>query len=58
MGEALEDVISRGVVQRSDLFITSKLWVTKAYPDLVAGALAQTLADLRTPYVDLYLVHW
>ena len=58
VGAGLADVIERGIVRREDLFITSKLWATKSHPDEVAGALAKTLSDLRTPYVDLYLVHW
>ena len=58
VGEGLADAISRGVVTREQVFVTSKLWVTKAYPEEVAGALAQTLADLQLTYLDLYLVHW
>ena len=58
MGEALADVISRGIVTREELFITSKLWVSKAHVETAAAALAKTLADLRLAYVDLYLVHW
>lgn len=41
---------------RSEVFITSKLWGT--YHDRVEECLDQTLADLGTDYLDLYLVHW
>ena len=58
VGEGLADVLSRGVVKREDLFITSKLWAMSSHPDEVASALDKTLSDLGTPYVDLYLIHW
>ena len=58
MGEGLADCFSRGIVTREQVFVTSKLWVSKAYPEEVAGALTQTLSDLGLSYLDLYLVHW
>jgi alcohol dehydrogenase (NADP+) len=58
VGEAVAGLLARGVCTRAELFITSKLWVTSARPGDCAGALAKTLADLGTPYVDLYLIHW
>ncbi|KAL5373539.1 hypothetical protein PMIN06_009019 [Paraphaeosphaeria minitans] len=56
VGEALQDVISRGIVKREDLFITSKLWCT--FHTRVEEGLQQSLDMLKTPYVDLYLMHW
>ncbi|KAF2994952.1 hypothetical protein E8E13_002532 [Curvularia kusanoi] len=56
VGDALQDVISRGIVKREDLFITSKLWCT--FHTRVEEGLQKSLDLLKTPYVDLYLVHW
>lgn len=43
-------------VPRSDIFITSKLWGT--YHTRVEECLDETLANLGTDYLDLYLIHW
>ena len=43
-------------IPRSEIFITSKLWGT--YHSRVEECLDQTLANLGTDYLDLYLVHW
>ncbi|KAJ4355894.1 uncharacterized protein N0V89_003919 [Didymosphaeria variabile] len=56
VGEALQDVISRGIVKRGDLFITSKLWCT--FHTRAEEGLQKSLDLLKTPYVDLYLMHW
>lgn len=50
--------IKAGVVKREDMFITSKIWNTFHRPDLVRGALETSLKDLRTTYLDMYLIHW
>lgn len=43
-------------VPRSEIFITGKLWCTR-HQDVEKG-LDETLADLGTDYVDLFLIHW
>jgi len=54
IGQALKEINAN----RTKLFITSKVWRTAlSYDDLLAQC-EETLKDLRTSYLDLYLVHW
>ncbi|MGV0996800.1 aldo/keto reductase [Empedobacter falsenii] len=45
-------------VDRSKLFITSKCWNSERGYEKAMAAFEQTLADLQTDYLDLYLIHW
>lgn len=45
-------------VDRNKLFITSKCWNTERGYEKAMAAFEQTLADLQTDYLDLYLIHW
>jgi len=58
VGEAIENKIKAGVVKREDLFITGKLWLNFHNPKHVEEGLDASLKDLKTDYLDLYLIHW
>ncbi|KAI5063408.1 hypothetical protein GOP47_0021955 [Adiantum capillus-veneris] len=58
LGEALKEAMEAGSVKREDLFVTSKLWCTDAYPEGVLPALRNSLSALQLDYLDLYLIHW
>lgn len=58
VGQALTDSINAGLVNREELWITSKLWNNAHAPEDVQPTLEKTLADLNLEYLDLYLMHW
>jgi 2,5-diketo-D-gluconate reductase A len=45
-------------IDRSEVFVTSKLNNTFHDPDRALAAFDQTLADLDIGYLDLFLIHW
>lgn len=58
IGQAIKNCISKGVITREQLFITTKLLPSSnRYKDVVPS-LKESLQALDLPYVDLYLIHW
>ena len=56
IGAVLKELQQAGVVQREELWITSKVWNNRH--DDVVGSCKQSLLDLELDYLDLFLVHW
>jgi len=57
IGAAIQQKIREGKVKRDDLFIVSKLWCTFHSAALVRKGFDRTLKALKTPYLDLFLIH-
>ena len=43
---------------RKKVFITSKVWITKLSHDNVIDSCENTLRELQTDFIDLFLIHW
>jgi diketogulonate reductase-like aldo/keto reductase len=57
VGEALEEVLKAGTIQRKDLFIATKLWNTNHRAERVKPAFDASRRRLGVEYVDCYLIH-
>lgn len=61
-GGRAEELLSRAIqemgMDRSRLFITSKVWPNHLRYDDVLRSCASSLRRLGTEYLDLYLIHW
>ena len=58
VGEGLRRIVREGICNRSDLWVTSKLWNTYHRADHVRPAVERSLRDLSLDYLDLYLIHF
>ncbi len=54
VGQALQN----SGINRSDVWITSKVWRDSLQYDAVLRECDRALAELGTDYLDLYLIHW
>ncbi|MFJ1258747.1 aldo/keto reductase [Cupriavidus sp. CuC1] len=59
---ANEADVGQGIAQsglpRSEVFITTKVWVGNYAPRLFGPSVDDSLRNLRTDYIDLLLLHW
>ncbi|KAL8706093.1 MAG: hypothetical protein Q9225_007982 [Loekoesia sp. 1 TL-2023] len=62
VGKGIADGLKKAGLNRSDIWVTSKLWNDHRFyshdPALVPEALDDTLSDLGLDYLDLWLMHW
>ncbi|XP_028763372.1 non-functional NADPH-dependent codeinone reductase 2-like [Neltuma alba] len=56
VGSALNKAMQEGVIEREDIFLTSKLWGSDHHDPV--SALKQSLRNVGMEYLDMYLVHW
>ena len=54
VGKAIEE----SGVSREDIFLTTKLWNEDIRRGNTMQAFEDSLKQLRTDYLDLYLIHW
>jgi 2,5-diketo-D-gluconate reductase B len=45
-------------IARGDIFLTSKVWWDSLEPEPLHRSLENSLASLKTDYLDLFLIHW
>ena len=53
-----DDATTTRLTSRSDIFITSKLHPRNQNFDAAKKAVADSLSQLETGFIDLYLIHW
>ncbi|NYE95120.1 2,5-diketo-D-gluconate reductase A [Psychromicrobium silvestre] len=58
VGKAIKDFLASSGVDRSELFVTTKLWNGEQGYEKTLAAFETSLNKLGLEYVDLYLIHW
>lgn len=58
VGQGIKEGLEATGLNREDLFITTKLWMTDYGRENVQSAYEASLERLGLDYVDLYLIHW
>lgn len=59
VGDAVRDFLkANSSVQRSDLFICTKVWPHLMEPEQIKWSFNNSLEKLRMDYIDLFLLHW
>ena len=55
---AVGEVLARSGIPRADIFLTTKVWVDRVGRQDFIASVDESLAKLKTDYVDLLLLHW
>ena len=55
--EAVGKAIEKCGVPRSELFLTTKVWISNAGYEKAKASIDMSLQNLRTDYIDLLLIH-
>jgi len=57
VGDAIQEAFKAEMIQREDIFVTTKLWNTNHRPERVKPAFDASRRRLQLNYVDCYLIH-
>lgn len=55
--EGVGEAVAACGVPREELFITSKIWISRAGDEKAAASIDESLRRLKTDYIDLMLIH-
>lgn len=55
--EGVGEAIKKCGIARTDLFITTKVWISNAGQEKAATSIEESLRKLQTDYIDLLLIH-
>lgn len=55
--EGVGEAISKCGVDRKDLFLVTKVWISNAGEDKAYASILESLRKLKTDYIDLLLIH-
>lgn len=55
--EGVGNAITKSGIDRHDLFITTKVWISNSGDKKAAASIDESLRKLRTDYIDLLLIH-
>ncbi len=55
--EAVGEAIKKSGINRSELFITTKVWVTNAGYDKAKASIEESLKKMQLDYLDMVLIH-
>ena len=58
VGEALSQAMAEGVVERADVFVTTKHWRKYHGFEPALGCLQRSLERLQLGFVDCWMMHW
>lgn len=56
--DAVGEALASTSVARGEIHLTTKVWHENLAPDRMRAAMDNSLKQLKTDYVDLYLIHW
>jgi diketogulonate reductase-like aldo/keto reductase len=57
VGDAIQQALKAGTLDREELFVTTKLWNTNHRPERVEPAFDASRRRLKLDYIDCYLIH-